>query len=403
MTLPPDPARSVLPQPAGGAHARAGAGAGAGSGAVSAQPGHRVVAVYFVASPLNYLAARRIAQDHEAGARQVLVHYRSMTAELIQADEWDAVLPIFWPRLDPLPGRFGRVRRLLDNLERVAAAVGPCDELHLHSPVYDPEAVNYFVNGLAPLVGARHRVARLLPDGMDSLKRYPMRWDRRALQWLRKLRWLYDRRLNYAPFAGDRMGSDAPFVDRVYVLPGFSHQYDPRKVVVLGALVTATRQRQAGEAPRALVLGQPLAAAGFLGEADRERIALSMGRWLSAQGFSQVFYQPHPREREAREFAQPGYQMLRLSEPLESHLGHTHYDAVCGCASTALVMARQILGPGCRILSFGLECTTHLSPEAMADLKGLLQGFDVELHPADPGGATEAAVPALPAAPSGSA
>ena len=72
-------------------------------GAVSALPGQRVVAVYFVASPLNYLAARRIAQDHEAGARQVLVHYRSMTAELIQADEWDAVLPIFWPRLDPLP------------------------------------------------------------------------------------------------------------------------------------------------------------------------------------------------------------------------------------------------------------------------------------------------------------
>ena len=34
------------------------------------------VAVYFVASPLNYLAARRGALDHEAGSRQVLVCYR---------------------------------------------------------------------------------------------------------------------------------------------------------------------------------------------------------------------------------------------------------------------------------------------------------------------------------------
>lgn len=132
------------------------------------------------------------------------------------------------------------------------------------------------------------------------------------------------------------------------------------------------------------MLGQPLAAAGFLSEADRERIARSMGRWLAAQGFEQVWYQPHPREREDREFAQPGYDLLRLNEPLESHLGHTAYDAVCGCASTALVMARQILGPSCRIVSFGLECTTHLSPESMADLQQLLKGFDIELRPADP-------------------
>jgi hypothetical protein len=345
----------------------------------------RRVAVYFVASPLNYLAARRIAQDHEAGARQVLVYYRSMAPSLIQPGDWDAVLPIFWPRLDPLPGRWGRVRRLLDNLEKVAAAVGPCEVLHLHSPVYDPEALNYFVNGLPRLVGAQHRVARLLPDGMDSLKRYPLSWDRRMLQHVRKLRWLYDRRLNYACFSGDRMGSDAAFVDRVYVLSGFSHQYDPRKVVVLGPLVQAGEQRRRpGQAPQALVLGQPLAAAGFLSEADRERIARSMGRWLAAQGFEQVWYQPHPREREDREFAQPGYDLLRLNEPLESHLGHTAYDAVCGCASTALVMARQILGPSCRIVSFGLECTTHLSPESMADLRQLLKGFDIELRPADP-------------------
>ena len=69
------------------------------------------VAVYFVASPLHYLAARRVALDHEAGARQVLVCYRPSLAGMIRREDWDAVVLMPWPRFDPLPGPFGRLRR----------------------------------------------------------------------------------------------------------------------------------------------------------------------------------------------------------------------------------------------------------------------------------------------------
>jgi len=47
----------------------------------------RTVALYFVASPLQYLAARQIAQRHETGARQVLVWYKQGLKSIVQAHE----------------------------------------------------------------------------------------------------------------------------------------------------------------------------------------------------------------------------------------------------------------------------------------------------------------------------
>ena len=65
------------------------------------------VAVYFVASPLQYLAARQIAGRFETGARQVLVWYKRSLASVVQPAEWDACSYMPWPRWDPLPGLFG--------------------------------------------------------------------------------------------------------------------------------------------------------------------------------------------------------------------------------------------------------------------------------------------------------
>ena len=85
------------------------------------------VAVYFVASPLQYLAARRIAENFEAGARQVLVWYKPGVTPIVREADWDAAGYMPWPRWEPLPGPFGRHRRLRDNIRRVAALVGGGD------------------------------------------------------------------------------------------------------------------------------------------------------------------------------------------------------------------------------------------------------------------------------------
>ncbi|MCZ2098411.1 MAG: hypothetical protein LC121_19535, partial [Anaerolineae bacterium] len=174
-------------------------------------------AVFFVASPLHYLAARRVALDHERDSRHVLVCYNRVIEPVIREADWDAVVHIPWPRLEPLPGLFGRHRRLLENLRRVADAIGPAGTLVLHSPVFDTEAINYFLRALPRMTGAAAMQARILPDGLLNVQRYPLSRVKRIAHRLRALRRLASPALRYWHFSGDRIGSDASFVDRIYV------------------------------------------------------------------------------------------------------------------------------------------------------------------------------------------
>lgn len=336
-------------------------------------------AVYFVASPLHYLAARRVAQDHEAGARQVLVCYRPALAGMICRGDWDAVVLMPWPRFDPLPGPFGRLRRTLANLREVAAAVGPVDELVLHSPVYDTEAINYFLRALPNLTGARALQARILPDGLLNLRRHPLSTTRRWAHYLRGLRRLVSPLLNYTPFRGDRIGSDAPFIDRIYVLNGFGHEYDAARVQVLAPLATTSAKTVSPvSSRRALVLGQPLVAVGLMSDAERDEVAGRISSWLQAQGVGEVHYKPHPREGEAAELSQPHYRLLKIDEPLESYLARNDYDVVTGCCSTGLYTARQVMGDAVRIAAFGFDKVRFKSAKAREELVQLSRRLHIE-------------------------
>ncbi|MGV3655068.1 MAG: hypothetical protein ACO1N5_12725 [Noviherbaspirillum sp.] len=108
-------------------------------------PESHTVAIYFVASPLQYLAARRIAERFERGARQVLVWCTPALPPVVDASEWHACASMPWPRLERLPGPLGSLRRLRANIRLVAGMAGPCDRLLLHSAVFDTEAINYFL------------------------------------------------------------------------------------------------------------------------------------------------------------------------------------------------------------------------------------------------------------------
>jgi hypothetical protein len=339
--------------------------------------------VYFVASPLNYLAARRVALDHEAGARQVLVCYRPALKAMVCDADWDAVVHMPWPRFDPLPGLFGRLRRTLQNMRAVAEVVGSCDTIHLHSPVFDTEAVNYFVRALPRLTGARELRARILPDGVNSLHRHPLRLARRVAMQARRIRRLVSPLLSYSVFSGDRIGSDAAFVDRVYVLSGFAHEYDPAKVTVLGPLVTPAQESAPGgnAAKRALVLGQPLLGHRQISEPQRRTIASAMAQWLAAEGVERVDYKPHPREHGDGEFWSPHYRRLVIDEPLESYLAHEAYDVVMGVCSTALFTARQIQSPGCRVVAVGAECVRFDTPAMRSDVMNMMRQLGVVMVP----------------------
>lgn len=312
------------------------------------------VAVYFVASPLQYLAARRIAENFEAGARQVLVWYKPGVTPIVREADWDAAGYMPWPRWEPLPGPFGRHRRLRDNIRRVAALVGPCDSLHIHSAVFDTEAINYFLRALPKACGAREMRARILPDGIISIRRYPLAPAKRLAQYARKLRRLVAPELDYWCFGGDRIGSDAPFCDRIYVIAGLPHEYPADKVVVLPPLVTPRAGAAAGAASErtALVIGQPLVGAGLMKSADRDAVSDEIRAWLAALGIRRIIYKGHPKDPD-QELKQPDYETLSLDEPLEVHLANTPYDAVVGVRSSALLFARQTSPASTRVVAFG--------------------------------------------------
>lgn len=335
------------------------------------------VAVYFVASPLQLLAAQQIARTHEAGSRQVLVWYQPGVGTYVRASDWDASSYMPWPRWKPLPGWFGRHRRLLANIDLVAGLIGRCDTLHLHSAVFDTEAINYFLRALPARCGAREVRGRILPDGLISIRRYPLSLIRRWSPWFRKLRRVVSPELNYWRYSGDRIGSDAAFCDRIYVLSDWPHEYDPAKVVVLAPL----SQRMSADADpvlpsRALVIGQPLVGAGLMGAADRNAVAQQIEQWLAARGIEQVDYKGHPKDPQ-RELCQPGYRVLTLDEPLEIWLGHTPYRAVVGVRSTALLFARQLCAPRTEVVAFGWERTRFKSAGEHADMRAVFDRVGV--------------------------
>lgn len=338
-------------------------------------------AVYFVASPLQLLAARQIAATHEAGSRQVLVWYKPGLAKLVRSDEWDACHYLAWPRWEPLPGPFGGLRRLRRNLREVAGVVGPCNTVVLHSAVFDTEAINYFLHDLPRRCGASQRLAHILPDGLISIRRYPLSVAKRGAQWLRKLRRLVAPELNYTPFAGDRIGSDAAFCDRIYVLAGLPHAYPQAKVEVLAPLAGAARTGTGKPSGRALVIDQQLVGAGLLDEGEAVRIGDGIAAWLAARGLHEVLYKPHPKDRR-QDLRRPGYLDVETDQPLEAWLPGQAFDAIVGVRSSALLFARQIHDPArTEVRAFGWSALRFKSDAERTDMETVFRDLGVILDP----------------------
>lgn len=338
------------------------------------------VAVYFVASPLQYLAARQIAQAHERGARQVLVWYQPGVQPIVRAQDWDASTYMPWPRRHPLPGPFGRHRRLRANIRQVASLVGRCDELHLHSAVFDTEAINYFLHALPRTSGARVLRARILPDGIINVRRYPLSGGKRGLMWVRGLRALAAPELRYTRFAGDRIGSDAPFCDRIYLLPGLPHEYPAAKVVTLAPLAQPAVGEDGGTTGRALVIGQPLVGNGLLDAQGLATVTARMRAWLAARGIRHVVYRGHPKDPNA-ELSVPGDEMLQLREPMELWLPRQRFDAVVGVRSTLLPFARQVYGPSTAVVAFGWDALRFKSDAERRSMRQAFEGIGVCIDP----------------------
>lgn len=315
------------------------------------------VNLFFIFSPLHYLASERIVDYFEQDARNVLYYLKQQYGKIVNEVYWDTTRFLPWPRFYPLPGLFGASRRILDNLAIIGRDCAGASSVTLHTTVIDTEAVNYAINFLRrELPGADIRV-RVIPDGLMNVQRHPLPPLRRLALRFRKTRKLFSPQLDYYIFSGDRTGADDPITDRIYLLPRFPHQYDPAKVVTIPSLVnpTAPLDRQAGaEAGPVLVLGQPLLAFKRMSEPDMAAITEGIRTFIGDTGNGYIFYKAHPRDQH-HDFCHSDYKNLVIDEPLESHLARNPYRLVIGIDSTALLTARLILPATSRVVSYGLN------------------------------------------------
>jgi hypothetical protein len=279
-----------------------------------------------------------------------------------------------------MPGLMGGQKRLLQNIRTLAAAVGPCEQLVLHSAVFDTEATNYFLRALPRRVGATVMQARVIPDGLISVRRYPQGILRILSRYSRKLRRILTPELNYWCFAGDRTGTDAPFVDLIYVLHGLPHQYPAYKVCTLPPLVESQQQ----QAPKigtasALVIGQPLVANGILRDQELPALTRELHEFLHSEGVEHIVYKPHPKDTN-HELAATSDECLPLDEPLETHMSHKNYRFVVGARSSALLFARQIYPAEVRVIGFGWDRMRFKSKAERRDLQQAFRTCGVEIR-----------------------
>lgn len=353
-----------------------------GSKQATKQSGPLAANIFLVYSPLHYLAAESITVHFGQNARNLLFFLKPEFKELVDLSKWDAADFLPWPRFYPQKGLFGRIRRTRKNLAVVGSTCAGVSEIRLHTPVIDTEAVNYFINFLRTSYPTAEFSVRLIPDGLLNVQRHPLGRLKEIFQYCKKARRLICPALDYYTFKGDRTGSDAEVVDRIYVLQGFPHEYDRAKTVEISLLKEAPAcDRAADERStkrRALVLGQPLIAFNRFTEEDMLSVALGIRAFIDDCGISEIEYKSHPRDSN-REFGHQDYKELVIVNPLETYLASNHYDLIIGVCSTALLTARMILPESCRIVAYGMDMIKYRGERDKKNVESPFLSLGVEV------------------------
>lgn len=321
-----------------------------GSAAIS-----RTVNIFMVYSPLHCLCAEWIVQHFGVGEHNVVFYLKKKFSSFLSPAVWDERVYHPWPRFDPKPGLFGRIRRTRSNLDLVASYCSGAKSIRLHTTVIDTEAINYHINFLRSRFPEANFCVRIFPDGVMNLRRHPQGALREKIKYFRFFRRIVSPELRYYFFKGDRIGSDDSIVDRIYILPGFPHEYNQRKVVELPAFVRKeAKEDRIRVVKRALVIGQPLVVYKRMTKEAVDLVTGAIYQYLMAQGVDEIYYKSHPRDK-TREYGRDEYHDLCINEPLELHLAHTPYGIVIGVCSTALLTGRMVLPDWCEVVSCGMN------------------------------------------------
>ena len=348
------------------------------------------VNLFMVYSPLHCLCAEQIVEHFEPGATNIVFYLKREFGPLLRESLWDATQYLPWPRFEPVPGMFGRLRRTRSNLDVVAGFCKGAKRIVLHTTVIDTEAINYNINYLRKIFPGAEFSVRLFPDGWMNIRRHPLGPVKELLQYSRLIRRIACMDLHFYRFRGCRTGADDKLVDRIYVLPRFPHQYDPAKVVTLPLFArNDTGAERSNVLKRALVLGQPLIAYKRMTRESVAAVTQGISDYLLANGIEEIHYKSHPRDK-TREYALDGYRELVINKPLEHHLAEHPYGIVIGVCSTGLLTGRMVLPEWCKVISYGINLMKFDNGKEQDNFIDIFGRLGVEIINAEAGSAAGA-------------
>jgi hypothetical protein len=152
-------------------------------------------------------------------------------------------------------------------------------------------------------------------------------------------------------------------------------------VHVLPPLVEpAVQLPDATDRGRALVIGQPLTGFELMSQGDLTAVTGEIRAWLATHGFDAIDYKGHPKDAQ-RELSHPDYRVITPEQALEVFMAGTHYDAVVGVRSSALLFARQIYPATTPVEAFGWSRVRFKSAAERQDMEHTFAAVGVAIHP----------------------
>lgn len=321
---------------------------------------HQHAHLFLIGSDFKLLVAELVRQQYPIVGRCHVLSYTQSIVDTIDRSAWDSVHRLYWASGSKLDKYLGMRARIHHYLDVVSELTRGADQVTLYLNSIHSESCNYMIRGvLDARPGVRLRV-HLLMDGLLNLRPRPMGLFRRTPQLVNTLRWLWDRRIRYYVYRGDRLGTEDPIVERVYLVEGFPHRYPPQKVATFR--LRRSGAGEGGEAGRArggdggdegdaasaagprrlLVLGTPLER--LLSEPAVRDVRDELVRLADGLAADEVHYKPHPLEKpESYCYCPPGATVVRQGGCVERLLASRRYDAVLGTVSSAMINLRLFL------------------------------------------------------------
>ena len=298
---------------------------------------------------LSELIAKQYCTDGE----HHLITFTPRIQETWDLYHWHSKTLLPWSHKQGFCKKYLHIRsRIHQILKHFTEICEGADEIYVHAYQIYSERTNYIINHIRKNFSTAKFRFRLIPDGTLNMQIRPSGGIRRIPQFINKLKWLHDTSINYYTYKGDRLGSEAEIVDRIYLPRGFPNEYDESRVYPINI---KGKKLLVSERKRVLVAGTALIQVGMCDKKHMDLCATKIKNIIDGLGFFEVFYKPHHKETEDNlNLFHDSYKYLNTKNGIERIILEGNFECIISVCSTSLITSKLIY-PDLNVISVGQD------------------------------------------------